>query len=131
MHSNITTLGYIISQQETVQGKSWTVNHVKNIEIRSQRKPEDEPRRRSNQNVQIFRKSTLNITSFGRILWAFNHDGRTKVRRINKHQAQIITTSNESTNLRHRSLICRTNRQTSGTDHRYVKRIDETKRLNH
>ena len=84
MQSNITTLGYIISQQETVQGKSWTLKHVKNIEIRSWRNPEDGPKRRSNQNAQIVGKRILKITSFGRILRAVNHEGRTNIKLIGK-----------------------------------------------
>ena len=31
VHSNITTPGYSIAQQETVRGNSQTVNHVKNV----------------------------------------------------------------------------------------------------
>ena len=41
MHSNVTTPGYSIAQQEKVRGKSRTVNQVKNVQIISQRNPLD------------------------------------------------------------------------------------------
>ena len=98
MHSNITTPCYSIDQHEAVRGKSRKVNHVKNAKIRFRWNPEDGPIRRSNQNVQIVGKRTLNITYFVRILCAVNHDGQTNVRRIDEPQDQIINTSNELTN---------------------------------
>ena len=87
MHSDIITPGYSIAQQEMVQGKSRMANNVNNVDIRSQRNPEDGPTRRSNQNVQIVGKRTLKIVSFGRILRAVNHDGHTKVKWIAEPQA--------------------------------------------
>ena len=109
MHSNITTPGYSIAQQEMVWSKSGTVNHMKNVEMISWHNPKDGPTTPSNQNVQIVSKRTLKITSFWRILRAVNHDGCINFRRINEPQAQIIATSNESTNLKHRSSLRRTN----------------------
>ena len=124
MNSTITTPGYIIAQQETVQGKSRRVNHVKNVELRSRRNPEDRPIRQSNQNVQIVGERTLKITSFRQILWAPNHDSHTNIKRIRKYKEQIIATSNKSANLRHRSLLRRTNRKNSSKYQHYVERID-------
>ena len=98
MHSNITTPGYSIAQQETVRGKSQTVNHVKNVKIIYRRNPEDGPTRQSNQKSHIVGKRTLKITSFGQILRAVNLDGCTNVRQIDEPQDQIIATSNKSTN---------------------------------
>ena len=111
MHINIPTPGCSIAQREMVRGKSRTVNHMKNSEIRSRRNPEDGPTRRSNQNVHIVGKRTPKITSLGRILRAFNHDGCTNIRRINEPQTQIIDTLNKSTNLKHISLLRQTNRR--------------------
>ena len=98
---------------------------MKNVEIRYRHNPEDRSTRKSNQNVQISGRRTLKITYFERILRTFNHDGHTNVKWIDKTQGQIIATSNEPTHLKHRSLLRRSNRQTSSTDHCYVKRINE------
>ena len=81
-----------------VQGKIRTVNHVKNVKIRSRRNPEDRPTRRSNHDVQIVSKRTLKIASFGRILRAVNHDGGPNARQIDEPQDQSIAMLNKSTN---------------------------------
>ena len=109
-----------------VQGKIRTVNHMKNVEIRSRRNPEDGPTRRSNHKVQIVIERSLKITSLRRILRAPNHDGRTNVKQIDAHKSQIITASNKLANLKHISSLRQTNQRTSSTYHRYVKRITET-----
>ena len=104
VHSNINSLGYSIAQQDTVRGKSQTVNPVNNFGLRSLCNPEEGSSRQSNHNVQIFDKRTLNITYFGLILQGFHQDW--------SHKRQM-------------------NQQTSISVHRYVKQIDEYSRLNH
>ena len=104
MHSNITTPGYSISQQETVRGKSRTVNHVNNVQQGSRRNPKEWYSRRSNHNLHIVGRRTLKITSSGQILQTVHHDW------LQKRQ---------------------TNQQTLRSDYRYVKIIDNSSILNH
>ena len=104
VHSNITTPAYSIAQQETVQDKSQTVNHVNNVRQISWHKPEEGSLRWSNQNVHIVRKRTLEITSSGRILREVHRDWS------NKSQM---------------------NQQTSISDHRYAERVNKSSRSDH
>ena len=63
VHSNITTQCYSIAQQETVQGKSWRVNHVNIFRQESWQNPEEGSAIQSNQNVHVVGERTLKITS--------------------------------------------------------------------
>ena len=115
--------------KETVRGKSRTLNHVSNVEIRSRRNPEYRPIRWYNRNVKIVREKSPEDHILQIDPPETSHDGHTNIKRsslcrTNRQTSSttVIPMSNESANIKHDG-----NFYVKQIDkhHRYVKKIDE------